>query len=233
MRRRTLAFIDAAVGVHPHHAAAIDEAGWAALERLADDRATRGDRRDRARLLPQPFAAGDVQRDAFERQLALAAERDRPCSSTTGTRTSDVTAALLAWAGRPGHDARGVLHAFSGDAAMAARLTRGRLPGLASRCRSPSAPRAGRARRHGFSGGRLPGRDRCPVARPGARARNEPTTALRVVAELARLRGTAARRASRRGPIGLRAADRLVERRARLGMPLAFAARGAVAGAPN
>ncbi len=182
-------FIDAAVGVHPHHAAAIDEAGWASLERLADDRATRAIGEiglDHFRNLSPPA----TQRDVLERQLAMAAERDLPVLVHDREAHVATEEALLGWAGRPGHDARGVLHAFSGDGAMAARLTEAgflvsfALPVAFTSARGPRE--AARLLREG----RFLVETDAPYLGPERDARNEPTTALRVVAELARLRGS-------------------------------------------
>ena len=112
----------AAVGIHPHHAADMTEGAWAELEDLAAD----------ARCVAvgeigldyfRNLSPVDTQRDAFDRQLALAERLDRPVLVHDRDAHDDVTARLLAWTRRPGAPARGVLHAFSGDAAMAAALT--------------------------------------------------------------------------------------------------------------
>ncbi|MGZ8476251.1 MAG: TatD family hydrolase, partial [Candidatus Limnocylindria bacterium] len=111
----------AAVGVHPHDAGAMDEAAWRRLESLtADPRCVAVGEigLDYHRRLSEP----DVQREAYARQLALAAQRDLPVLVHCREAHADVTDALLAWQGRQGSDARGVLHAFSGDAAMATAL---------------------------------------------------------------------------------------------------------------
>ena len=59
----------------------------------------------------------DVQRAAFDRQLALAASLGKPVLVHDRDAHDDVRAALL------GQTGRGVLHAFSGDAAMALEMT--------------------------------------------------------------------------------------------------------------
>jgi TatD DNase family protein len=101
-----------------------------------------------------------------------------------------VTAALLAWTGRRGHAQRGVLHAFSGDAGMAAELSAaGFLVSFALPVafRSAVGPRAAGAV---LQDGRFLVETDAPYLGPDRERRNEPTTALRVVAELARLRET-------------------------------------------
>ncbi|HEX7067437.1 MAG TPA: TatD family hydrolase, partial [Candidatus Limnocylindria bacterium] len=63
--------LDAAVGVHPHHARDMDEAAWARLEGLMADSRTRAIGEigiDHFRNLSPP----DVQRAVFDRQLELA-----------------------------------------------------------------------------------------------------------------------------------------------------------------
>lgn len=181
--------VRAAVGVHPHHAAEMTEGAWADLEDLAAD----------ARCVAvgeigldyvRTFSPVDVQRDAFDRQLALAARLDRPVLVHDRDAHDDITARLLAWGRRAGGPARGVLHAFSGDAAMADALTdAGYLLSFALPVafRSAHGPRAAAAAmpRDGY----LVETD-APYLGPDREARNEPTTVLRVVSELARLRAS-------------------------------------------
>jgi TatD DNase family protein len=96
-----------------------------------------------------------------------------------------IRAALLAWGGR------GVLHAFSGDAALATEMTAaGFLISFALPITFSSAvgPRAAAAVVP--DGSFLTETDSPWLAPGGAGARNEPITAVRVAAELARLRGT-------------------------------------------
>ncbi len=108
----------AAVGVHPHEAKTLDAAALAELKKLASH--------------PKVVAIGeigldyyrdlsprDVQRDAFRRQLDLAAECDLPLILHSREAHGDVEAMLVEHAG--GKPLRGVLHCFSGDAAFAAR----------------------------------------------------------------------------------------------------------------
>lgn len=179
----------AAVGVHPHDAAATDEGGWTRLEALmADPRcAAVGEIGLDYHRSPSP---PDVQRDAFARQLELAATRNLPVLVHCRDAHLDVTAALLAWGGRPASDARGVLHAFSGDEAMALALgAAGFLISFALPVafRSATGPRAAAAALPATS---ILVETDSPYLGPDREARNEPTTALRVATELARLRAT-------------------------------------------
>jgi TatD DNase family protein len=175
--------IRAAVGVHPHDAGSMDEPAWAALESLASDprcEAIGEIGLDYHRNLSPP----DVQRDAFARHLALAAARDLPVLVHDREAHADVTAALVAWKGAR----RGILHAFSGDATMAARLTNlGYVVSFALPVafRSAVGPRDAAAR---LPDGSFVIETDSPYLGPDAARRNEPTTALRVAAELARLR---------------------------------------------
>jgi TatD DNase family protein len=120
--RRALALTErydnvyAAVGVHPHDASTLDRQALAELHQLASH--------------PKVVAIGEIgldyyrdlspraqQRVAFQAQLALAADLDRPVIIHQRESADDVMAALRDWAmgGHPGC----VLHAFSGDEAMA------------------------------------------------------------------------------------------------------------------
>jgi TatD DNase family protein len=173
--------VDPAVGIHPHHAADMDEPSWARLESLAADARTRAVGEiglDYFRNLSPP----DVQREALARQLALAAAHDLPALVHDREAHDDVAATLLGWGGR------GVLHAFSGDAEMAARLT---LAGFAISFALPVAfgSAAGpRAAARTLEPGTFVVETDSPYLGPDAAGRNEPTTVLRVIAELARLR---------------------------------------------
>ena len=182
--------VQAAVGVHPHDAAAMDEAAWARLEALARESSTRAIGEiglDHFRDL----SPRDVQRAAFERQLALAAALDLPVLVHDRDAHGPVTEALLGWDGRIGHGARGALHAFSGDAAMANRLADAgflvsfALPVAFGGARS-RGPREAAAT---LDVDRLLVETDAPYLGPDRDANNEPPTVLRVVAELARLRG--------------------------------------------
>jgi TatD DNase family protein len=183
--------IDAAVGVHPHHAAATTEADWAELEDLASRPAVVAVGEiglDFFRNLSPP----DVQRAGFERQLALAAAVRKPVLVHDRDAHAEIGDRLLAWQG-PDRPVRGVLHAFSGDASMAARMTAsGFLVSFALPIafRSAAGPREAAAAL--ADGSFLIETDAPWLAPGGAGERNEPTTVLRVAAELARLRGSSA-----------------------------------------
>jgi len=182
--------IQAAAGIHPHYAAGLTRVAW---EELADLAAA-----------PEVVAVGeigldfyrnlsppDVQRAAFGRQLTLAASMGKPVLVHDRDAHAEIRAALLAHrASAGGKSIRGVLHAFSGDAAMASELAAaGYLVSFALPLafRSAAGPRA--------AAGVLPDgsflveTDSPWLAPGGAGERNEPTTALRVASELARLRG--------------------------------------------
>jgi TatD DNase family protein len=185
--------IDAAVGIHPHHAAAAsaDADAWpelAALARHPGVVAIGEIGLDYFRNLSPP----DVQRAAFARQLRLATEVRKPVLVHDRDAHRDMSEALLGWADPSSHRPRGVLHAFSGDAAMATRLaSAGFLVSFALPVafRSAVGPRAAAAALP--EGSFLVETDAPWLAPGGGEARNEPTTALRVAAELARLRGQA------------------------------------------
>lgn len=198
--------VEAAVGVHPHHAAEVGNGGWNELESLAADprcRAIGEIGLDFHRNLSPP----DVQGDAFARQLELASRLGLPVLVHDREAHAPITVALEAWRGREGSPARGVLHAFSGDAPMAERLARrGFLMSFALPVtfRSAAGPRAAAA---SLADGTYLVETDSPYLGPDRDRRNEPTTALRVAAEIARLRGDE--------PVGVaghvrRAYDRLI-----------------------
>jgi TatD DNase family protein len=181
--------LQAAVGIHPHDAAEMDEAGWAHLEALAAEPAARAVGEiglDHYRLHSPP----DVQRAALERQLELAGRLGLPVLVHDREAHAEVELALLAWSGRRGAAGRGVLHAFSGDAGMAKRLaSAGFLISFALPVafRSAAGPREAAG---ALESGRFVVETDAPYLGPQRERRNEPTTVLRVVGELARLRGT-------------------------------------------
>jgi TatD DNase family protein len=181
--------IDAAVGVHPHDAAAMDEQAWARLEGLvggADVAAIGEIGLDFHRNLSPP----DVQREAFARQLDLAARHRLPVVVHDREAHDAVTDALLPWATVTG--ATGMLHAFSGDAEMAVRLAAAGFVisfALPVAFRSAAGPRAAAA---ALDAGTFVVETDAPYLGPDRDARNEPTTVLRVTHELARIRGTSA-----------------------------------------
>ncbi len=131
----------------------------------------------------------EAQRAAFERQLELAAARRLPVLVHDRDAHDAVRGALLAWGGLQGGVARGVLHAFSGDRPMAEELAAAGFLisfALPLAFRSAVGPRSAAAT---LPAGRLLVETDSPALAPAAGARNEPTTALRVAAELARIRG--------------------------------------------
>ncbi|MDQ4034655.1 MAG: TatD family hydrolase [Chloroflexota bacterium] len=180
--------MQAAVGVHPHHAAATDERAWRAIEGLIDDPrcAAVGEiGLDFFRNLSPP----DVQRAAFDRQLSMAAARDLPVIVHDRDAHEELTATLSRWSGRRGARTRGVLHAFSGDAAMADEITaQGFLVSFALPIsfRSAAGPRAAAA---AIGPDTYLVETDAPYLGPDRDGRNEPRTALRVAAEVAGLRG--------------------------------------------
>ncbi len=109
-------YVYAAVGVHPHDASTLNRETLSELRQLASH--------------PKVVAIGEIgldyyrdlspraqQRAAFEAQLALAADLDVPVIIHQRESAADVMDILRVWAeaGHPGC----VLHAFSGDEAMA------------------------------------------------------------------------------------------------------------------
>ena len=182
--------IDAAVGVHPHYASAPSSADWDELATLAAH--------------PSAVAVGEIgldfhrhlsprlaQQAALALQLEIAAEAGKPVLVHDRDAHPEVRSALLAWPGPAGRDLRGVLHCFSGDAALALDLAAaGYLVSFALPVAFSSAhgPRAAAAALP--EGSYLVETDAPWLAPGGAEARNEPVTALRVAAELARLRAT-------------------------------------------
>ncbi|HEX2221412.1 MAG TPA: TatD family hydrolase [Candidatus Limnocylindria bacterium] len=183
--------VDAAVGVHPHHAADLDEAVASRLEALAADRRASAVGEiglDHYRTL----APHDAQGAAFARQLEIAGRAGKPVLVHDRDAHAEVTAALLEWTGPPGRAVRGVLHSFSGDTAMARRLVEAGY--LVSFALSVSFRGWQPAR---DAAAALPAQailveTDAPYLGPGPDRRNEPPTVLRVAAELARYRATAA-----------------------------------------
>lgn len=185
--------LDAAVGIHPHYAGSISQRDWERLAELAAQ--------------PQVVAIGeigldffrnlspvDAQRHALRRQLDMAAAMGKPVLVHDRDAHDEVTQTLLDWTG-PGREAKGVLHCFSGDAPMAVRLAQAgylisfALPVSFSSARGPRA-----AARELPEAVLLVETDSPWLAPGGGGQRNEPTTALRVAGELARLRSVAPER---------------------------------------
>lgn len=115
-------WLDAAVGVHPHDAAKVDTAGWAAVEAWARDErvvAIGETGLDADRM----FSPWEAQLDNLHRNLALAVATGKPailhCRSRAGEH--DAQDALLAEVRRvPG--VRVVVHSFSGPLAYAGAM---------------------------------------------------------------------------------------------------------------
>lgn len=110
----------AAVGVHPHEAKKLDGAALAALRRLATH--------------PKVVAVGeigldfyrdlsprDVQRRAFQAQLAWAGRLGKPVIIHDREAHDEVLSILTDWVAATPECRGGVFHCFSGDLAMARR----------------------------------------------------------------------------------------------------------------
>jgi TatD DNase family protein len=178
--------LEAAVGIHPHYVAVATPADWEAIERMAAEPAARAVGEiglDFYRNLSPPA----VQRDAFTRQLDLAARVGKPVIVHDREAHADVTAALMDHAVRaPG--VPGILHAYSGDAEMAIVLaSAGYLISFALPVSFPKnvGPRAAAA---AIPATNLLVETDSPYLGLAPDQRNEPTTVLRTAAMLARLR---------------------------------------------
>lgn len=178
--------LDVAVGIHPHYVATATDADWTAVEELAAESRVMAVGEiglDFHRNLSPP----DVQRDALARQLDLAARVHKPVLVHDREAHDEVTTALVAHAPR-GAGVPGVLHAFSGDAAMAAALvTAGYLISFALPVSFPknTGPRDAAS---SLPIANLLVETDSPYLGVSKDERNEPTTVLRTAAVLARLR---------------------------------------------
>ena len=111
------AYIRAAVGVHPHEAGALDEAGFSELEKLLADA-------DDSRYIAAIGEIGldyyydnaprEAQRYWFKRQLALAGERNLPAVIHSREAAAETFGIIKDSGVR-----RGVIHCYSGGAQMA------------------------------------------------------------------------------------------------------------------
>jgi len=108
--------IYAAVGIQPNYCGEAEPGDWDRVVAMADH--------PRVVAIGETgldrywdFTPPDVQQDYFDRHLELARQRDLPVVIHCRDAEADVTAMLRAAAG--GGPLRGVLHSFSGDAAMA------------------------------------------------------------------------------------------------------------------
>jgi TatD DNase family protein len=180
-----------AVGIHPNWAAAASEDDVRRVERLAAE--------------PAAVAVGEigldnhhgysgieVQARMFERMLALATTVAKPVLVHDREAHEAITEKLVRWGGPPERAVRGILHCFSGDAEMAATLVgAGFLISFALPVSFSSAvgPRAAAA---AIPEDALLVETDAPYLGVARGQRNEPTTTLRVAAELARLRGVSA-----------------------------------------
>jgi TatD DNase family protein len=130
-----------------------------------------------------------VQRDALARQLDLAARVGKPVVVHDREAHAEVTAVLVAHAARRGGAGLpGILHAFSGDEAMATALVgAGYLISFAHPVSYAKnlGPRAAAAAIPATS---LLVETDSPYLGPASDQRNEPTTTLRTAAVLAQLR---------------------------------------------
>ncbi len=195
--------LDAAAGIHPHYVAVASEADWVAIEALVAEASVMAVGEiglDFYRNLSPP----DVQREALARQLDLAARVRKPVVVHDREAHDEVTAALVAHAPH-GAGVPGILHAFSGDATMAAALVEaGYLISFALTVSFPKniGPRDAAA---AIPATNLLVETDSPYLGVSKEVRNEPTTVLRTAAVLARLRdedpevvGAAARSAYQR-----------------------------------
>ena len=154
-------WLDAAVGVHPHDAAKVDDAGWAEIVRLGRRPAGRRDRGDRPRLRPGLLADPRPAREPAPQPRASPPRPASRRSSTAAPRAGqrDAQDALLA-------ELRGVR-------SVRASPTAGRHPLVLrpGRLRRRDArPRARRSRSPGWRSGRA----RRPPPRSSADARRPP-----------------------------------------------------------
>jgi TatD DNase family protein len=182
--------IDAAIGVHPHFAAAPSEADWDELSVLASASGVVAVG-EIGLDFHRNLAPRDAQQAALARQLGIAAAAGRPVLIHDREAHGEVREALLDWGGPAGRELKGVLHCFSGDATLARELAAaGYLVSFALPV-SFSSARGPREAAAVLPDGSFLVETDSPWLAPGEPGRrNEPTTALRVAGELARLRGT-------------------------------------------
>ncbi len=177
-----------AVGIHPNWASAAGEDDVRRVEELAGEPSVVAvgeigldNHHD--------FSGADVQEWMFARMLGLAASVAKPVLVHDREAHAAISQALVSWAGPPHRAVPGILHCFSGDAEMAATLVRaGFLISFALPVSFSSAmgPRAAAA---AIPESALLVETDAPYLGFARGQRNEPTTTLRVAAEVARLRG--------------------------------------------
>jgi TatD DNase family protein len=180
-------FFYATIGVHPHDASKATAETWTRLRELAAH--------------PKVIAVGEigldyhydfspreVQRAAFERQLAIAAESGKPVVIHTREAWDDTRAALRAhWQGA------GIVHCFTGDEAQARQaLDLGFHLSFGGVLTFPKADAVRQAARIA-PGDRLLVETDCPYLAPLPHRgkRNEPAFVVETVRRLAEVRGCA------------------------------------------
>lgn len=102
------------VGIHPHDAATVDGEAWAALAEMARTAAAVGETGLDCYRMRSPKEA---QREAFRRQAELALHLGKPLVVHCRDAHEETLEVLEGF----GREIRGVMHCFSGDAAMAGR----------------------------------------------------------------------------------------------------------------
>ncbi len=182
-------FVYATVGIHPHDAETADETALDALRALAHH--------------PKVVAIGEIgldyyrdysprpiQRQAFQKQLALAAEVGRPVVIHSRDAHAEVFAALQAWEGS------GVLHTYSaGPERLDDALEMGFLVGLSGPVTYPNAKRLRDVARS-VPLDRLLVETDCPYLTPERHrgSRNEPAYVRHVTEAIAKARGESTER---------------------------------------
>jgi TatD DNase family protein len=178
----------ATVGIHPHYVAAATEADWqrlAELARLSAVVAVGETGLDFYRDL----SPRDVQREAFERHLALAAAVGKPAIVHSRDAGDEPLDFLACWQGR----VRAVMHCFSGDERLMRRAVAvGCMVSIAGNVTYPSATGIREAARLAPADSLLVETD-CPYLAPVPMRgkRNEPRNVAVVARAVADLRETA------------------------------------------
>jgi TatD DNase family protein len=181
----------AAVGVHPHDASALDDAGrasvraWLAAERVV----AVGECGLDYWYEHSPRA---LQREVFAWHVALARELDRPVVIHVRDRGSDAYEELLGiWAAEGRGDVAGVLHCYTHDLAFAKRALDQRLEISFSGILTFERDRGLRATAAALPLERLLVETDAPLLAPEGRrgARNEPARVVEVGAVLAAAQG--------------------------------------------
>ncbi|MBQ9768033.1 MAG: TatD family hydrolase [Lachnospiraceae bacterium] len=118
----TYPFLYGAVGIHPDHAGELDEAGLEEISRLAE--------KEKIVAIGEigldyywDTAPHEVQRYWFERQLALALEKDLPVVIHSREATQETLEIMRRTYQASGGKLRGVIHCFSGSAEVAKEYT--------------------------------------------------------------------------------------------------------------